>query len=330
MAGLVAGIRVSGVPAGWQVRAGPIALAAALSLAGPAVAQDSKEAARVIAGEPATTPQRLTLVDLPKPAGRKIALFDGRTLKDWEPWLGYADPALTYRNPPDKPVGTSRDTRGDFAVRMVDGAPAIWVKGETWGSLVHRADLRDYHLRLRFKWGAKTYAPRETQPRNNGLLYHTHGTPGEVFGTWRPSAEFEIMTGSTGMIVAVGPKLRGHTDVSFDPSLIAPHLRYRAGGRTIDIVNGTPTWNVEAASDAERPVGEWNTIDLYVVGDRAVHVVNGVPVAEVRDLATIAADGRRQPLTHGRIQLQSEGAETWFREITVEPIRTLPRIVVGG
>ena len=287
-------------------------------LAAPAWAQESKEQAWAIAGEPVAAAQRLKLVDVPVATGKATALFDGRSLTGWTPWLGYADPAITYRaSAADKPIGTSRDTKGDFAVRMVDGAPALWVKGETWGSLVHRADLSNYHLQLQFKWGAKTWAPRETQPRNNGLLYHTHGTPGEVFGTWQPSAEFEIMTGSTGMIVAVGPKLRGHTDVAFDPTLIAPHLRYRRGGRQVDIVNGTPTWNVEAGRDAERPVGQWNTLDLYVVGDRAVHVVNGMPVAEVRDLATIAPDGTRRPLTHGRIQLQSEGAETWFRGITV-------------
>lgn len=305
-----------------------LALIAVATLSNAAMAQDSGQQARAIAGDAAATPQRLELVDIPKPTGKAVALFDGRSLNGWTPWLGYADPSVTYQpSPPMKPVGVSRSANGDFAVRSADGAPALWVKGQTWGSLVHKADLRDYHLRLQFKWGAKTWAPRETQPRNNGLLYHTHGVPGEVFGTWRPSAEFEIMTGSTGMIVAVGGKLRGHTDVAFDPSIIAPHLRFRLGGREVDIVNGTPTWNVEAATDAERPVGEWNTLDLYVVGDRAVHVVNGVPVAEVRDLATIDANGVRHPLTHGRIQLQSEGAETWFRQITVEPIRTLPRIV---
>ena len=216
---------------------------------------------------------------------------------------------------------------GDFAVRTVNGAPAIWIKGETWGSLVHRADLRDYHLRLEFKWGAKTYALRETQPRNNGLLYHTHGQPGAVFGTWSPSVEFEIMRGSTGMIVTVGKDVRGRTTVVHDSKLIEPHLRFSLGGREVDMANRTPTWNVEAATDAERPVGHWNTLDLYVVGDRAVHVVNGVPVAEVKELATIAADGTRRSLTHGRVQLQSEGAETWFRNITVEPIKALPRIV---
>ncbi len=58
-----------------------------------------------------------------------------------------------------------------------------------------------------------------------------------------------------------------------------------------------------------------------MLGDRAIHVVNGVPVMEVRDLK---ADG--QPLTHGAIQLQSEGAETFFRDIVLEPITSLPKV----
>lgn len=290
--------------------------------------QTSLDRARAVSGGLAATPQRLRLVDVPAPSGPARSLFNGRDLSDWDGWLGYPDPAFTYRGDPGvSPIGTSRDMAGDFAVRMVDGAPAIWIKGETWGSLVHRDDLRDYHLRLEYKWGDRTYAPRERLPRNNGLLYHTHGKPGSVFGTWSPSMEFEIMLGSTGMVVVVGKDVRGRTTVAYDAGLIEPHLRFQLGGREVDMVNGTPTWNVEAARDAELPVGQWNRLDLYVVGDRAVHVVNGVPVAEIRDMATIAPDGSRQPLTHGRIQLQSEGAETWFRNITVQPITSVPRIV---
>jgi hypothetical protein len=87
------------------------------------------------------------------------------------------------------------------------------------------------------------------------------------------------------------------------------------------VKGGTADWNVEAYSDAEKPAGEWNTLDLYVVGDHAMHVVNGVPVMEVHGLK---ADG--VPLTHGAIQLQSEGAETFFRDIVLEPINALPKL----
>lgn len=299
------------------------------ALPAAAVAQSTIQQAGAIGGEPAAGRQHLVLTDLPRATGKRVALFDGRSLDDWRPWLGYADPAVTYRGDPgSRPLGTARRGADDFAVRQVDGGPAIWINGRTWGSLVNRADLSNYHLRLQYKWGAKRWPPRERMPPNNGLLYHTHGVPGEVFGTWQPSLEFEIMKGSTGMAVAVGGKVRGRITVTSDPALIAPHLRFRVGGRQIDMINGTPTWNVEAATDAERPIGRWNTLDLYVLGDRAVHVVNGIPVAEVTDIATVASDGSRRPLTHGHIQLQSEGAETWFRSITVEPIRSLPKIVI--
>lgn len=61
---------------------------------------------------------RAALADLPRPAGKRVALFDGRSLAGWEPWLGYADPAATYRpNPGAEPIGTSRD----FAVKRIDG-----------------------------------------------------------------------------------------------------------------------------------------------------------------------------------------------------------------
>lgn len=305
----------------------PLLLTAAF-LPSLASAQDGNSPARQPAKLEKATPQRLVLVDVPRATGPSAALFNGRDLADWEGWLGYADPAITYRaDASTKPIGRPGDADSHFAVRTVDGAPALWVNGKSWGSLVHKADLRDYHLRLEFKWGGKTWAPREREPQNNGLLYHTHGTPGSVFGTWSPSIEFEIMRGSTGMIVSVGKDVRARTTAVRDASLIAPHLRFDLGGQPTEIVNTTPIWNVEGATDAERPVGEWNTLDLYVVGDRAIHVVNGVPVAQVQDLATIDADGTRRPLTHGRIQLQSEGAETWFRNIQVEPIATLPRIV---
>jgi hypothetical protein len=47
---------------------------------------------------------------------------------------------------------------------------------------------------------------------------------------------------------------------------------------------------------------------------------------EVRNICEPDASGVCQPLTHGRIQLQSEGAETFFRHITLEPIERLPVI----
>ena len=263
----------------------------------------------------------LTLADVPKAAGPAVTLFNGKDLKDWDAWLGYADPALTYKRPPVAPIGAGAQSADIFKVVVEDGRPALYVNGKTWGSLVRRGDFHDYHLRLQYKWGKGRWAPRETQAPNNGLLYHSHGAPGAVWGTWSQAVEFEIMTGSIGMVVPVGEAISVTTDAIDDPALIPPKLRFTPGGRVQTVQGGTGNWNVEAYSDAENPAGEWNTLDLYVLGDRAVHVVNGVPVLEVRDLK---ADGR--PLTHGAIQLQSEGAETFFRDIVIEPITSLPKV----
>ena len=268
----------------------------------------------------------LKLMDIPKPAGPATSLFNGHDLKDWDAWLGYADPALTYTRPAIAPIGATPQNAplraAIFKVVVEDGRPALYVSGKTWGSLVHKGDFKNYHLRLQYKWGPGRWPPRETQAPNNGLLYHSHGAPGAVWGTWSQAVEFEIMTGSIGMVVPVGDAISATTTVVDDPALIAPNLRFAPGGRAKTVQGGTADWNVEAYADAENPAGQWNTLDLYVLGDRAIHVVNGAPVLEVRDLK---ANG--QPLTHGAIQLQSEGAETFFRDIVLEPIASLPKVV---
>ncbi|KQZ29014.1 DUF1080 domain-containing protein [Caulobacter sp. Root1472] len=289
-----------------------LAFTLALAVAAPALATPAQAAPN----------PPLALADVPKAAGPAVALFNGRDLKDWDAWLGYADPALTYKRPPVAPIGAGPRSAEIFKAVVEDGRPALYVNGKIWGSLVHKGDFRDYHLRLQYKWGKGRWAPREAQAPNNGLLYHSHGAPGAVWGTWSQAVEFEIMTGSIGMVVPVGEAISATATAVDDSTLIAPKLRFSPAGRAVTTKGGTADWNIEAYSDAEKPAGEWNTLDLYVLGDRAVHVVNGVPVMEVRDLK---ADGA--PLTHGAIQLQSEGAETFFRDIVLEPITSLPKIV---
>src|SRR5579871_1630926 len=54
------------------------------------------------------------------------------------------------------------------------------------------------------------------------------------------------------------------------------------------------------------------------------------PVMVGRDLSGLDhPGGRARPLTSGRIQLQSEGAETYLRNITIEPIDHLPTVAIA-
>jgi hypothetical protein len=285
----------------------------------------SEEQKAVIADDPPFVERKLKLVDRPRYTGRAVSLFNGRNLDDWQTWLGYPDPSLTYQDPPIKPLGPGGKP-SMFRVVEEDGKPAMFIDGKIWGSIVHKTNFRNYHLSLEFKWTGKRHAPRLEMPENNGLLYHSGGPAGAVFGTWMRSVEFEIMKGSTGMVVPVGKDVRVTTEVGHDPAIIYPKRRYMPGGRAIDVEQ--PAWNVENSRDVEKPVGEWNRLDLYVFGDRAIHVVNGEPVMVLTGLSMLdPKTGKKVPLTSGRIQFQSEGAETLFRDITVRPIAGLPRVV---
>lgn len=311
--------------------AGVVACGIGLLVAAGAAAQTTPEAAKIIEGDRPAAAQTLSLAaPLPVPTGPARDLFNGRDLSGWEAWLGYADPSVTFQQTSARPLGASAEAAKVFSVVREDGGPAIRAGGRWWGGLVHAEVLGDYHLSLEYKWGPKIWPPSQAATRNNGLLYHSFGEPGLVFGTWRKSVEFQLQHGSVGMAIPLGGEVRARSFVAQDMALPYPHRRFTVGGREIEFANGTPAWNVEHAANAEKPVGEWNRIDLYVLGDEAIHVVNGVPVMMLHGLATVDAEGRRTPLVRGRIQLQSEGAETFFRNIRVEPIRELPKLVVGS
>jgi hypothetical protein len=82
-------------------------------------------------------------------------------------------------------------------------------------------------------------------------------------------------------------------------------------------------------ADHERPRGEWNTLELYCVGQTSAHVVNG-RVNMVLNGLRHRIDGREVPLTKGRIQFQSEAAEVFYRNIAVRSIREIPAAITGG
>lgn len=79
------------------------------------------------------------------------------------------------------------------------------------------------------------------------------------------------------------------------------------------------------SSDHERPHREWNALELYCHSQRSIHVVNGRPVMKLNGIRQ-RVDDREVPLERGRIQLQSEGAEVFFRGIEIRQIRNLPVI----
>ena len=73
--------------------------------------------------------------------------------------------------------------------------------------------------------------------------------------------------------------------------------------------------------DAEKPHGEWNDIELITFGDSSIYVVNGEVVMRLYDSRTMKD---KTPLREGKIILQSEGAEVFYRDVYLRPIDEIP------
>lgn len=251
------------------------------------------------------------------------SLFNGRDLNGWHTWLGASEvPRFPLKLWGDWPpqIGLNNDPDSVFSVIEVDGQAAIRISGGTWGALVSDQVFSNYHLQLQYKWGELRFAPRAEKPRNTGLLYHSVGDYGAFWTYWMRSAEFEIMQGHTGDFTSVDG-VTGTTSAIWDWSFPFPWRRYAASGSATAV--GGLNFRIFAGEDVERPKGVWNTIDLYVVADGALHVVNGKTVLSLENLRDGNLDPP-QPLTSGRLQLQSEGAEVFFRNIRIRPLADLP------
>ena len=88
------------------------------------------------------------------------------------------------------------------------------------------------------------------------------------------------------------------------------------------------TRRVIKSPTVEKPNGQWNTIELYCLGQTSVHVVNGRTALVLTGLRQ-KSDAGETPLTRGRLQLQSEGSEVFYRNIELRPIRAIPAPVIG-
>src|SRR5262249_14289900 len=75
--------------------------------------------------------------------------------------------------------------------------------------------------------------------------------------------------------------------------------------------------------DNEKPRGRWNKLELICVGQTGVHVVNGTVNLVLTNIRRVV-DGKEEPVSRGRIQLQSEGAEVYYRNIRLRPIKKIP------
>ncbi|MFC3833238.1 MULTISPECIES: 3-keto-disaccharide hydrolase [Deinococcus] len=228
-------------------------------------------------------------------------LFNGRDLGGWMTWL--------------PSTGAGRDPAGIF--RVQDGELRVLQVEDTgaerdFGYVATTAPYTDYRLRLQYRWGKTTFAPRKDLPRDAGILYHLTG-PDTI---WPSSMEFQIMEGNTGDLWAInGTNLSTTVSSGSDGD-----PRYDPFGEALTTQFPAESYKrVQRATDVPENASGWNDVELIVSGDEAVQVVDGQVTSRVTGIR--APDG--SALRSGRIALQAEGAEVTYRNIDLRPLAYL-------
>jgi hypothetical protein len=257
---------------------------------------------RPLAASPANDPPPLVPEGPPRhqqqthKAGDWRPLFNGKDLDGWEarPRPGSADGASVFR-----PVQS-------------EGQPALIVSGTGSETLTSKVEFGNFHLRGEFRWHQPP--PLGTAA---GLVYHTAGLAG---------LEFRLGAGQCGgLALPRDAGLTFETDGQLRPLLpegeSVPPLQYAPGGRPFTVPLLVPPL-VLPRTDAGRPAGQWNTLEILAVGDTVVHRVNGQLVLRainVRRWHGLEAD----PVRQGRIQLKAAGGEITYRNLAILPITSL-------
>ncbi len=236
------------------------------------------------------------------------SLFNGKNLKNWDIYLG--SPIAGFEELAKKATPEST-----YKVVEMDGQKIIHVSGNINAALATKVEYENYHIHLEFKWGEKVYGKR-----NSGLLYHSYGPFGVAFGTWMATIEHQMLHESLGDTYLMA---NTYCETKVVKSADGKNYNYSPEGQSTPFREGENGRSVKKAKDAEKPLGEWNTIDLYCFGQTSVHVVNG-QVVMVNTNCSKIENGQKIPLTKGKIQIQSEGGEFFIRKVELEKIKEIP------
>jgi hypothetical protein len=244
-----------------------------------------------------------------------IKLFDGKTLGDCYTYLQdtkYEDPRKVFR--------------------VTDGL--LHITGDGLGSLITNKEYADYHLVLEFKWGEKVWKNRVDKTKDSGLLIHSVGADGGYNGTWMPSIEVQIIEGGMGDYIMVAGNDKDGKPVPMSLTCKTARDRdgeviWQKGGKreTFDLKNRKrinwfgrdPDWadklGFRGKKDLDQSQTEWTRFDVICDGGHIQNFVNGTLVNEAFDATP----------NSGRIQLQTELAEIFFRRWELYPVGKGPK-----
>tara|TARA_Y100001934_G_scaffold61517_1_gene76233 strand:- start:1520 stop:2242 length:723 start_codon:yes stop_codon:yes gene_type:complete len=212
-----------------------------------------------------------------------IHLLNGKDLSNFYTFI---------RNSKDGKRTTDRNKDPDQVYTYKKGV--LRVSGQHMGYLATKKNYSNYRLVAEFKWGKKTWDGRG-RGRDAGLFFNATGE--DVL--FMKSQECQLLEGATGDLCLIrGADLaaRGTSGVK----------RYDRPGKG--------EWKNElgfrGADEVEKPLGEWNTIEIINRNGRIKLTVNG----------RVMVDGKNADPKSGKILIQSNNAELFYRRLDLYPL----------
>jgi hypothetical protein len=195
---------------------------------------------------------------------------------------------------------------------------------EDMGYVATRQPYKDYHLSVEYRWGRRN--PNDKYVRNSGVLLHGVGPDGSQGGLWMTSIECQLAQGCEGDLILIKGKsddgkpypatITSNTVVAEDGK-----TRWHADGKKT-VYSGKQFWwsrhqpffkeliDTRGENDAASPLGEWTKVECLCRSSRITIKINGTTVNECYDASPAA----------GKILLQSEGHEVFFRNLEIRPL----------
>ncbi|MDR6967754.1 hypothetical protein J2X31_001766 [Flavobacterium arsenatis] len=253
-----------------------------------------------------------------------------KNLSQWEMYLSYRHkPDYKGEIPVDEkgkkiePIGYNKNEANVFSMIEENKEPVLRVSGEIYGCVFTKQEYENYHLKLQVKWGEKKWMPRTDKLRDTGILYHSVGECGiDYWRAWMLSQELQIMEGHIGDYWNIA---NSAIDVrAFIPEgIMNPVANENQPFLPIAAGTGIDGFCLRSENH-ESKAGEWTTVELICFGDKSLHIVNGKVVMVLQNSRYIE-NGTSHPLSKGKIQLQSEGAEAFFKHVKIRKLSELPQ-----
>jgi hypothetical protein len=159
------------------------------------------------------------------------------------------------------------------------------------GHLLTEKEYANYKLEVSYRF--------TSTPGNCGVLVHAT-KPRRLYDMFPQSIEVQMQSGDAGDFWCIGE------DIS------VPDMVKRRGPRNTWGVDGDKARRIANLTDgSEKPLGQWNTMEIECKADKVRVWVNG----------TLVNEGYGATATQGRIALQAEGTEVEFRKVELTPLQ---------